>query len=217
MTTEESGNGAIRDNADFRLGLAYRPHQSRWTFLNRSDLIFAEQQDATFNTRTRKWVNNFSANFKSASHVESNAANLQASRYGRHQLALQFGAKYVVDTIDEREFDGFTVLYGGQYRYNLSPRWDLGAQAAAHHSLKAKVIDYSAGLSVGFNPYKNMWLSLGYNFAGFEDEDFVAAEYTAEGPYLKLRIKFDEHLAKQFLDFVGLKGPDTGSHYSNSR
>ena len=50
----------------------------------------------------------------------------------------------------------------------------------------------SAGLSLGHSFAKNVWLSFGYNFAGFEDEDFAQARYTANGPYIQFRIKFDQ-------------------------
>lgn len=40
----------------------------------------------------------------------------------------------------------------------------------------------------------NLWLSLGYNFMGFEDEDIAYDDSTQEGAYFRLRFKFDEDL-----------------------
>ena len=40
---------------------------------------------------------------------------------------------------------------------------------------------------------KNIWLSLGYNYGGFEDRDFSEARYTNSGIFFKFRMKFDEH------------------------
>jgi len=45
-------------------------------------------------------------------------------------------------------------------------------------------------------------LSFGWNFAGFVDDDFVGAEFTREGPFLQLRIKFDQNTAKGLLDAI---------------
>ena len=42
-----------------------------------------------------------------------------------------------------------------------------------------------------------MWLTLGYNFLGFDDEDFAQARYTAAGPYLRLSIKADQRSLKE--------------------
>jgi len=202
ILNQESLNGFTNNAADFRFGLAWRPAASAWTFLNRTDLVFEKRSDASFNTRTRKWVNNFNLNYK---------PNLA------HQVALQLGFKYIVDNIDDQEFSGTTALYGMEYRYNWSAKWDTSVHASALHSLNSNVIDYSAGIALGYNALENTWVSVGYNFVGFEDEDFVAADYTAQGPYLKIRLKIDQDIAKRFLEFAGLGGSRKMQAYANSR
>ena len=62
---------------------------------------------------------------------------------------------------------------------------------------------YSTGFSVGHSVFDNTWVSVGYNVTGFEDDDFVSAEYTAKGPYLKFRMKLDQSHLDRFLGFVG--------------
>ncbi len=57
-------------------------------------------------------------------------------------------------------------------------------------------MDYSAGIDVGTTFAKNVWISVGYNFAGFRDDDFSASRHTAQGPYLKIRIKADQDTFK---------------------
>ncbi len=41
-----------------------------------------------------------------------------------------------------------------------------------------------------------MWLTLGYNIAGFHDSDFAQARYTAQGPYLRFAIKASQRTLK---------------------
>jgi hypothetical protein len=41
-----------------------------------------------------------------------------------------------------------------------------------------------------------MWLSVGYNFKGYYDQDFTAAHYTAKGMFLRFRFKFDQDTVK---------------------
>ena len=53
------------------------------------------------------------------------------------------------------------------------------------------------GAEVGYSPMTNLWLSLGYNFMGFEDEDIAYDDTTIEGAYFRLRFKFDEDLFKR--------------------
>ena len=60
------------------------------------------------------------------------------------------------------------------------------------NSWESGVRDYSAGFSVGISPEKNMWISTGYNFVGFRDDDFSGSEFTAQGFFIKFRMKFDQ-------------------------
>jgi hypothetical protein len=60
------------------------------------------------------------------------------------------------------------------------------------HSWEGGQIDFGTGASVGCNVAPNAWVSLGYNFLGFEDEDFSKADFTAQGPYVTFRFKFDQ-------------------------
>lgn len=175
---------------DLRLSLAYRPVNTRWIVLDRLDYIFETQKDADQETETRRIVNNLNANYKPGRRV---------------QLALQYGAKYVFSTIDENSYTGYTDLTGLEVRYDLTPKWDLGLQASVLHVWKTGQLDYRSGLSLGYALMKNMWISLGYNFTGFEDEDFSAAEYTAQGPYMRFRFKFDQQSVKEMVSWFEKK------------
>ena len=197
VLTEELALGGVNDLADLRVGFAWRPSESAWSILARSDLIFEKRTNDTFDTRTRKWVTNTHVNYKPRS---------------KHQFGGMFAMKYVIDQIDGVEYDGVTLLYGGEYRYDLNPRWDLGVHGVMKSSLEAGVHEASYGLSVGFNAFTNTWISVGYNHEGFEDDDFVGADYTAKGPYLKLRLKVDQELAKRFLEHANFGRRDVRGH-----
>jgi hypothetical protein len=60
------------------------------------------------------------------------------------------------------------------------------------HSWDEGAVSYAVGPSLGFTPFTNAWFSLGYNVVGFSDRDFEAMHYTAQGPYLMMRFKFDQ-------------------------
>jgi hypothetical protein len=51
------------------------------------------------------------------------------------------------------------------------------------------LVDVSAVPSVGRILVDNVWLSLGYNLIGCYDEEFSAADYTAQGPFQRIRAK----------------------------
>lgn len=184
-------NGESRENisAKVQLAYSYRPPDSDWRLLNRLDLAAvtssADDPDTPAASRTRKFVNNLSANYM-----------LSAAT----QVSLQYGLKYVLDNIDSDEYRGFTDLYGLEVRHNIGNQWDLGLQGSRYTSWHAANSDYSYGVSVGYSPAKNLWMSLGYNFAGFSDSDFSASDYTAQGIFLKYRFKFDQHSIEDLLD-----------------
>src|SRR5262249_8467819 len=159
-----------------RFGLAWRPLDSAWSFLNRLDLTFDETSGGTLESKTRKLIENF-------------AANVEA---GRHQVSLALGAKYVLDDLTFDNYDGVTALAGAEYRFDVTEHWDVGMRASAERSFESDITRYSLGGSVGNNPFKNCWVSVGYNVTGYEDRDFAGADYSAQGPYLKIRFKVDQ-------------------------
>ena len=73
----------------------------------------------------------------------------------------------------------------------------LTVKSRAGETMTVKLADEdSLGLDVGTTIAKNMWVSVGYNFAGFADDDFSASRHTAQGPYIKIRIKADQDTFK---------------------
>ncbi len=93
-------------------------------------------------------------------------------------------------------YSGFTDVIGFDLRRGMRQRWDAGVNTSIYHSYTSKVIDYGFGVDVGYNVRDNMWLTLGYNIAGFHDSDFDQARYTAQGPYLRFSIKADQKTLK---------------------
>ena len=174
-------------NTDVQLGYSYRPVSSSWSLFNRLDLRHSASESVLSDLTSQKIVNNFNANVLLSPDT---------------QLSLQYGMKYVVDNFDEDEYSGFTDLYGMEVRHDMSPKWDLGFQGRMYNSYNSDISEYSYGISVGYNMARNVWLSLGYNFSGFSDDDFSASEYTAEGVFIKYRMKFDQDSAADLMSYM---------------
>jgi len=184
----DSEQGQHETGGELRLSMAWRPKNTRWILLDRLDFKFDSIDGDGSDTDSRRIVNNLNLNFK-PDH--------------RLQLALQYGAKYVLDTFDEDTYTGYTDLIGLQARYDITRHWDLGLRGSLLHSWNAGQADYSAGASVGYAIAKNAWLSVGYNFIGFEDEDFSEGCYTAQGPFVQFRFKFDHQTVREMVDWFG--------------
>ena len=184
----ETDAGEETLDGEVRLSMAWRPKNTTWIVFDRLDYKFESCDDAAGDIDARRIVNHFNANYKPAD---------------RLQMAFQYGAKYVFDTIDQQSYTGYTDLTGLEARYDLTSEWDVGLQASLLHSWNAGQMDYRTGVSVGYTMFKNAWVSLGYNFTGFDDEDFSAADYTAEGPFAKFRLKFDQKSVREMVDWFG--------------
>ena len=185
--TDRTDSSAILDG-DIRFSVAYRPLQSRWITLNRLDFKFDSNTDVLgIKTRQRKLIENLTSNFL----IDN-----------RNQVSFNFGMKYVIDNFDNAEFSGITGLAGSEYRHDISDIFDVGVHGHVLYSANSSVYKYSSGVSFGWNMTRNVWLSVGYNFDGFEDNDFSAAGYTASGPYIRFRLKFDQDTAQQIQSWL---------------
>jgi uncharacterized repeat protein (TIGR01451 family) len=172
-----SSGSTDASRVDARLSYAYRPLNGELIWLDRLQYVHESTQGLAGRLLTRKLINNFNANWM--------------PKRGS-QIALQYGAKYVRDTIDSTSYKGFAQLLGLEARQDIGESWDIGLHAGMLHAFGSGARDYQLGVSVGFKVSTNAWLSVGYNQLGFVDADFAGAEYRARGLYLNLRVKFDQ-------------------------
>lgn len=174
-------SGVEKESGDLRFGIAYRPKETKWIVLDRLEFLVDKQNGTSFNYNNWRIINNMNANYKADS---------------RTQVSLQYGSKYVNETIDDKDYSGYTDLTGLEGRYDITKKWDIGLRGNILHSWDADQYKYGYGPSVGYSFVKNVWLSVGYNIAGFRDRDFSRADFTSEGPFVKFRMKFDQGTAK---------------------
>ncbi len=169
-------------SADLRFGWARRPANSNWTFLDRVDLVYDDEKINGSSQRSWRLINNFNANRR-----------LSASS----QIGLQYAFKYVQTNFGGEDYSGYTDLIGLDLRRGFKQKWEAGLHTSAYHSYESSIVDYGFGLDLGWNVRDNMWITLGYNIAGFHDGDFAEARYTAQGPYLRVSIKADQETLKR--------------------
>jgi len=179
-STDVAGNEMT--SAALKFGWAYRMADSKWSFLDRIDLVFDDAALVTGQQETWRVINNFNANRRFSS---------------KTQMSLQYAFKYVRSNFDSIEYTGYTDLIGFDLRRGMRGRFDAGVNTSIYHSYQSRVVDYGFGLDVGYNFASNMWVTLGYNIAGFHDSDFTEARYTAQGPFLRFSVKTDQHALKR--------------------
>ncbi|MEM8617035.1 MAG: hypothetical protein AAGF20_08880, partial [Pseudomonadota bacterium] len=177
---------ADRESADLRLGVAWRPEHDGIAVLSRLDL--GHEEIAGVSRRTKI--------------VENIAVNVPIGN--RWQASINGGVKYVEGDFDGAAAQALTTLIGGEVRYDVSSKIDIGAHAHWWSGDATQTSAWAFGPSLGFSPRKNVWASIGWTFEGVKDDDFAAAEYTRSGPSIKLRVKFDQDTLKGLIDDLGL-------------
>ncbi|MGI9290815.1 MAG: hypothetical protein ACR2QG_06025, partial [Gammaproteobacteria bacterium] len=170
-------SGLTSQVGNLRLGWSWRPANSEWIIYDHLDFIYEKNSSNDNSVRTGKIINNLNANWM---------INLDT------QLELQYGGKYSRTHIDDDSYSSYTDILGAGMRRNIGTRWDVGIHGDVLHSWNSDVQSFGWGMDVGVTILDNFWISLGYNFDGFNDEDFSKADFTAKGPYIKFRIKADQ-------------------------
>ncbi|EDL49985.1 DUF11 domain-containing protein [Erythrobacter sp. SD-21] len=199
-THAEGENGAATRILDGAIAMAHRPDGSEFAFLSkleyRSDAVWNAIAGDTGpagrtalavsgDAQSRRLLASMSANWSPESAGEDGAI-IRRDEYG-----LFLGARYNFDRFEGYGLSGTTLLAGTDLRFGISERFELGGRGTLRANLRDNRFSYSFGPSVGFVPIEDALLTLGYNFAGFRDEDFSAARETDKGLYASIRLKID--------------------------
>ncbi len=194
--------------ANVSLSWAFRPLGRRWSVLERLEFhhdeltngagvagggLFGDNSlTVNGNAKSRRFVNNLVLNrVARAWSVDDTQGNLFELNQ-RNQWSLYYGSKYVFDRFGGRDYDGYTDILGFEWRYDITRKIDVGLSGSLLHAWDADNYEYAVGPVIGYSPFDNAWFSFGYNLRGFDDQDFGTAHYTAQGPFLILRFKFDQ-------------------------
>ena len=180
--------GADASAGEVQLGWSYRPATSAWIILDRLDLKHDAHSDASTDIESARLINNLNANWQLDT---------------RTQLGLQFGSRYVRSTFDGERYSGLSTLYGVDVRRELTLRFDVGLHGTMLSSLESGVSEQSVGVDLGVTVARNVWISIGYNLTGFRDDDFAASRYTAQGPFIKFRMKADQDTFRDLITAAG--------------
>ncbi len=198
--TTDAGNVAGKQMQDrFTVGFAYRPVDAdRFDALGKLEYKLEKNgETALAGAENRKVL------------TASVSANWHPTR--NWWLSGRVAAKSANETYNANNGSGLTstagkfsaVMLSGRAMYDITSRWDIGALASVMQGGGAR--QYAYGLETGLILRRNLWLSAGYNFAGFTDKDLTGNEYTAKGPYIRLRAKFNENFFSGYDDTIVTK------------
>jgi|GEM_PF-117745 len=106
----------------------------------------------------------------------------------------RYAAKRVNENSNGLASRNTTQLLAGRAIWEIAPRWDASLNASTMVGRGLVANQYGLGVELGFMVMENLWVSAGYNWFGYKDDDLAFGEYTNKGAFIRLRYKFDEDL-----------------------
>lgn len=194
--------GPRTDARAIAISWADRPDDSRFAFLEKFELREDRARGAVFgkpgpiggapltidgDATSRRIVNSFALNWSPVQKRED------GTYLGRSELSAFWGTRYVFDRFGADDLKGWSNVFGADIRFDLSETLDVGVAGTVRQNPGGRAYAWSGGPTLGLSPMKNTYISLGYNVVGFHDRDFEASRYTRSGPFVTLRLKFDQN------------------------
>jgi uncharacterized repeat protein (TIGR01451 family) len=160
-------------------GFAYRDHDTnKWNALGR-----VEERLETDTTQP-------GVNLRTSTQIISLNADWQPRR--PFLFTGRYAAKWTTDNSNGLATKYHAQVVGLRGTWEFMPKWDIGLVTSALVGEQVNSRQYGVGLEVGYLVATNLWVSAGYNFFGYRDADLAGADYTARGPFVRMRYKFDE-------------------------
>ena len=199
-TQAEGSTGTSSEIMDGAIAFAHRPDESEIAVLGKLEFRSDEVRGAVAGEtgpagRTALLVNGDAQSRRLIASVSTNwtpeGEDDDGNMTRRDEFGLFVGARYNFDRFEGFDLAGTTFLAGADARIGIGERFEIGASATVRASIDDKVTSFSYGPNIGFVPADGVLLSVGYNVAGFRDDDFSAARNTDKGVYAAVRMKFD--------------------------
>ncbi len=105
---------------------------------------------------------------------------------------MQYALKFTQTQLDNKRYNSLIDLLGLDIVYDIGEKNDIGFNTTLTHDWKQKLYQTSYGLYTGYKLFKNSWLTVGYNFSEYKDNENSINMDSYTGVYLKLRMKFDQ-------------------------
>jgi hypothetical protein len=160
-------------------GFAWRDHETnKWNALGRVE-------EKLENDTTQPGVN-----LRTSTQIISLNADWQPRR--PFLVSGRYAAKWTSDNSNGLATRYHAQVLGLRGTWEFMPKWDIGLATSALMGEQVSSRQYGVGVEVGYLVATNLWVSAGYNFFGYRDADLAGADYTARGPFVRMRYKFDE-------------------------
>ena len=142
---------------------------------------------------------------QSASHLINNAlagrlavfsTNVNYQPMRGLSFSGQYATKFLSDNSNGLSSSSMNQLFSWHLTKDISKKFDVGIVGNMLTNSTLSWRQQAFGAEVGFELMKNMWLSTGYNFIGFYEQQLPGGSDARQGAFVRLRFKFDENILK---------------------
>jgi hypothetical protein len=162
-------------------GFAWRPaNNPRWNALGKYELKYESDS------------RNHAPTPRRTAHVVTGDVNYQPDKVW--SISAHYAGKWVNESTASANNDFYAHLMAARISRQIARRFDVALNGSVITDGDFGQFLFAVGPEIGVTFGQNFSVGIGYNFTGFRDRDLAPDRTTAQGVYLRLRMKFDETL-----------------------
>jgi len=108
----------------------------------------------------------------------------------------RYATKFLTDRSNGLNTSSFNQMFSYHITKDVTKRVDLGLVGNMLTNPTLSTRQQGMGAEIGFQLKQNLWISSGYNFLGFKENDLPGGSDARQGAFVRLRFKFDENILK---------------------
>jgi len=199
-THAAQNGGATTGTTSLALSWANRPSGTRWSFLDKAEVredlvrngvagqagpIGGVALTVSGDVTSRRIVNSLSVNWSPTDRDSDDYL-------GRTEVSFFWGSRYVFDSYNGDDLKGWSNTLGTDVKFDLNHLVAVGASGTLRENPGGRSFAFAGGPMIDLAVVKNSNISIGYNVSGYRDLDYQGARYTHSGPYISIKLKFDQ-------------------------
>lgn len=173
-------SSSYRDLIHLITGLAYRPVDENWLNV------------------IGKYEVKIDKNHYISPFIDYNTSIISVHSFIEPVRRLELGVKYAYKASTENSVNfgantntNFYLLRG---EYDITDELNAGAEYRLLHQVEAGDMLNGYSMDAGYVVYRNVRLTVGYNFKGYKERDLIDYTLWSQGPFIRMSFKFSEEL-----------------------
>lgn len=124
------------------------------------------------------------------------SANVNYQPVSGFSFSGRYATKFLSDQSNGLSTSALNQMFSYHVTKDISRKFDLGIVGNMLTNSSLSQRQQGIGAEVGYQLKQNLWLSTGYNFLGFRENELPGGSDARQGAFIRLRFKFDENVLK---------------------